>query len=200
MDKTPSQCREKIKKLKTIYRNINRNGKVSKKVRGRLVQKLHQVMGGLPVTLSSSEKDTSGLIVGNQSVVVPSDHDEMTGCDVRNHQQQQRGETGVANDDDFAANFQASIGGDFMGSASSSSEDESSSDDEEAEHEEDVATSSSKNKRPENRCSRKRARRSPVYVLMEKFIERFASLEERYTHTCIVYKYTQFIIVQLVLV
>ena len=185
MDKTPSQCREKIKKLKTIYRNINRNGKVSRKVRGRLVQKLHQVMGGLPVTLSSSEKDTSGLIVGSQTVVLPNGQDEMTACDVRNHQQQQRGETGIANDDDFAANFQASIGGDFMGSgSSSSSEDESSSDDDEAEHEEDVATaaSSSKNKRPENRrSSRKRARRSPVYVLMDKFIERFASLEERYT-------------------
>jgi hypothetical protein len=189
MDKTPSQCREKIKKLKTIYRNINRNGngKVSRKVRGRLVQKLHQVMGGLPVTLSSSEKDTSGLMASSQAVVVPNGQEEMTACDVRNHQQQQRGEAGIANDDDFAANFQASIGGDFMGS--SSSEDESSSDEDEAEHEEDAttATSSSKNRRTENRRNPKKARLSPVYVLMDKFIERFASLEERYsTRTCIV--------------
>ena len=179
MDKTPSQCREKIKKLKTIYRNINNNGKVSRKVRGRLVQKLHQVMGGLPVTLSSSEKDSSEIMV-NQSTAVANGQEEMNGCDVQ-HQQQR--EAGIATHDDFAANFQDQLDGDFMGSASSSSEDDSSSDeDEQGENATaEVAATSSKSKRPEKwtRRSRKRARRSPVYVLMDKFIERFASLEER---------------------
>ena len=51
MDKTPSQCREKIKKLKTVYRNLGAQGdgaRVSRKIRGRLVQKLHQVPPNVP--------------------------------------------------------------------------------------------------------------------------------------------------------
>lgn len=173
MDKTPSQCREKIKKLKTIYRNLNGgHGKVSRKIRGRLVQKLHQVMGGVAVPVAQNEKDSSDLLVP-----------QATGQEV---------EPGVADErqqslsDDFASSFPASLGpnADFLATGSSSTSDQSSSDAEATEMDTTIA-SGIKNKSKKSH-HRKRSRKSAVYVLIDKIIaaqatsnERFAALEER---------------------
>lgn len=185
MDKTPSQCREKIKKLKTIYRNLNSgHGKVSRKIRGRLVQKLHQVMGGLSagVTMPSAEKESPDLIV-------PSGTEGLDAGDDR-----QRSTTVLP--DDFPAHFQASLGpsGDFMAEGSSGgTSDLSSSEDDEVEvpPARTAESSAPKNnnkvtKRSSRHRKNKSKRRSAVYVLIDKIIasqsaanERFAALEER---------------------
>jgi len=175
MDKTPTQCREKIKKLKTIFRNINTgHGKVSRKIRGRLVHKLHQVMGGVSVNIppETPEKDPDIFVsTGTGHVEV----DANAGDDRRLP-------------DDFAVNFQASLGpnADFLATGSSTT-DISSSDGEASEIGEPTADVPAGMKSKANKKSRHRKRsRSAVYVLIDKIIasqtasnERFAALEER---------------------
>ena len=198
MDKTPSQCREKIKKLKSIYRNLNSgHGKVSRKIRGRLVQKLHQVMGGLPVSVTlpaSAEKDSPDLIV-------PPGQEALGAEDER-----QRSATALP--DDFPAHFQASLGpsGDFMadGSSGGGSTDLSSTEDDDVEMEQPPVPAAADSATPKGnkvvkKSSRHRKgrskRRSAIYVLIDKIIasqsasnERFAALEERYSIATVIQK------------
>jgi len=167
MDKTPTQCREKIKKLKTIFRNINSgHGKVSRKIRGRLVQKLHQVMGGVPVSMPSEtpEKDPELYVPDGTG------HVEVNSADFLPNSFQH---TSLEPATDFLATGSSTTG------VSSSSE--------EAEPVDDAAPLKNKGKRKSGRhCSKRSRRSSPVYVLVEKMMasqtawnERFAALEER---------------------
>lgn len=184
MDKTPSQCREKIKKLKTIYRNLNNgHGKVSRKIRGRLVHKLHEVMGGVSVGLpSASDKDPDMAVAAGQ--------EEMDGGEV----DRQRGSV---LGDEFATNFQSTLGpdGDFLaddGDSSTISSDPESVSSSEIDHAEmttqaAVSKNKTRSKKPSRREKGSRSRRrSMVYILIDKVIaaqaaanERFAALEER---------------------
>ncbi len=184
MDKTPSQCREKIKKLKTIYRNLNNGRNVSRKIRGRLIHKLHSVMGVIPVGLpSASDKDPDMVVTANQ--------EEIGGADV------ERQRTSVLGDD-FANNFQTTLesGGGFLGdgdgdSSTASSDQDSVSSSEidrvEVTPEAAVLKHKVRSKKPSRRKKGGRSRRrSAIYVLIDKVIaaqsaanERFAALEER---------------------
>lgn len=183
MDKTPSQCREKIKKLKTIYRNLNNgHGKVSRKIRGRLVHKLHEVMGGISVNLpSASEKDPDLVAVVSQ--------EEIDGGEVDD-----RHRTNVLGDE-FTDNFQTPLetDGDFLADDDSStiSSDPESTSSSEADQVEltaqtTVSKSKTRNKKPRRKKGSRSRRRSAIYVLIDKVIaaqnaanERFAALEER---------------------
>ncbi len=193
MDKTPSQCREKIKKLKTIYRNLTTGqGKISRKVRNRIVQKLYQVMGGMPAS--------SVTLTEPKSPSAPTS------------QQLGSNNIGAALPDDFSPHFQPSLigpSGDFMADRSSASEDPSSSEDDEPVEMEPARPAnapimtSTPSKRNNNRVigvtskkssrhghkksGRSRNKHSAVYFLIDKLIasqaasnERFAALEERY--------------------
>jgi uncharacterized protein (DUF927 family) len=189
MDKTPSQCREKIKKLKTIYRNLNNHGKVSRKIRGKLIHKLHQVMGGISVVPSATDKNTEMSVAINQE-------EEMDGAEVEGQR------TNNVLGDEFASNnfgipvkiITMDSGGGFLdeGDSSISSDPEtmSSSDIDLAEvtTQTPVTKSKVRSKKPSRRRKGSRSKRlSAIYVLIDKVIaaqsaanERFASLEERY--------------------
>lgn len=156
MDKTPSQCREKIKKLKTIYRNLNSgHGKVSKKIQGRLVHKLHQVMGGT-ANLTATEK--------------VSDPNQEETTDRQTAQLP----------DEFAQSFQGAIDPDYLPDSSStalSSDQESLSSDK---------TNSTHQRSQRKKKTKTKHKSSAIYLLIEKVItaqssinERFAALEER---------------------
>lgn len=196
MDKTPSQCREKIKKLKTIYRNLTTGqGKISRKVRNRIVQKLYQVMGGMPassVTLTEPKSPSAPT----------SQHGAQLGSN----------NIGAALPDDFSPHFQPSLigpSGDFMADRSSASEDPSSSEDDEPVEMEPArpanapimtstpskrntnrvigVTSKKSSRHGHKKSGRSRNKHSAVYFLIDKLIasqaasnERFAALEERY--------------------
>lgn len=183
MDKTPSQCREKIKKLKTIYRNLNNgNGKVSRKIRGRLIHKLHQVMGGISMSLpSTSDKEPEMVVPDAGQVEI-----DNTGID--------RQRTNVLNVE-FASPFQTTLesGGDFLadGDTTTISSDPESVSSSEVDQTEVVSQTATKckvrSKKPSRRKKGSRSKkRSAIYVLIDKVIaaqsaanERFAALEER---------------------
>ena len=191
MDKTPSQCREKIKKLKTIYRNLNNHGKVSRKIRGKLIHKLHQVMGGISVVPPSNEKNTDMSIAVNQE-------EEIDGAEVEGQR------TNNVLGDEFAGNnfgipvkiIAMDSGGDFLDEddSSVSSDQESmsnlSSDIDHAEvtTQTPVSKSRVRSKKSSRRRKSSRSKKlSAIYVLIDKVIasqsaanERFAALEERY--------------------
>lgn len=186
MDKTPSQCREKIKKLKTIYRNLNNRGKVSRKIRGKLIHKLHQVMGGISV-LPATDKSSDMSAAVNQ--------EEMDGAEVEGQR------TNNVLGDEFAGNHfgipvkitTMGSGGDFQdeGDSSVSSDPESMSSSDMDHAEVPTQTQISKNRVRSTKLSRRRKnkrskRLSAIYVLIDKVIaaqsaanERFAALEER---------------------
>lgn len=164
MDKTPSQCREKIKKLKTMYRNLNNHGKVSKNIRGRLMHKLHQVMEGIPSVSSAISKGRSDDTTCN--------HEEMDGAETE-------GQTSNnVMDEDFL---------DDDSSASSDPESVSSSDAEDVAPQRRVPKHRDRRKKTSRKRKESRSkRRSAVYVLIDKVIsaqsaanERFSALEER---------------------
>ena len=191
MDKTPSQCREKIKKLKTIYRNLNNHGKVSRKIRGKLIHKLHQVMGGISVVPPSNEKNTDMSIAVNQE-------EEIDGAEIEGQR------TNNVLGDEFAGNnfgipvkiIAMDSGGDFLDEddSSVSSDQESmsnlSSDIDHAEvtTQTPVSKSRVRSKKSSRRRKSSRSKKlSAIYVLIDKVIasqsaanERFAALEERY--------------------
>ena len=185
MDKTPSQCREKIKKLKTIYRNLNNGRNVSRKIHGRLIHKLHSVMGGITVGLPpASDKDPA-------SVAVEANQEEVGGEEV------ERQRTSVLSDE-FANNFPTTLeaGDDFLADGDSSTvssdpETVSSSEIDQVEVPITAVSKSTKSSRSTKKPSRRKKdsrskRRSAIYVLIDKVIaaqsaanERFAALEER---------------------
>ncbi|XP_032780398.2 uncharacterized protein LOC116933717 isoform X2 [Daphnia magna] len=184
MDKTPSQCREKIKKLKTMYRNLNNHGKVSKNIRGRLMHKLHQVMEGIPSVSSAISKCRSDDTTCN--------HEEMDGAETE-------GQTSnnVMGDDFVEKSFGIPIkmnillsDEDFLdddSSASSDPESVSSSDAEDVAPQRRVPKHRDRRKKTSRKRKESRSkRRSAVYVLIDKVIsaqsaanERFSALEER---------------------
>lgn len=208
MDKTPSQCREKIKKLKTIYRKLNSGqGKVSKKIRGRIVQKLHEVMGGLPVSVtmpSTTEKDSSVELIVPHSVEHPQQEvrleAENNGGDGGGEDRHSHPRNASSLPDDFQTHFQPSLGpsSDFMADGSSGGTSDLSTDDDEngtamvvehrsteemssAAHESKgnkASTSSKKSSR--HRKSRGSRRRSTIYVLIDKIIASQAAANERF--------------------
>lgn len=179
MDKTPSQCREKIKKLKSIYRSMsNGQSKMSRQLRGRLVQKVHQVMGGLSTSMSSPSKEPD-LIPAEQEGLNISSGERQASCVMT---------------DDFHATFPESISSnnDYMmneeGSSSSSDQSISSSeadDTDGGQRTRNSPTEATRKKSTRKSC-RKSARRSALYALIDKLIaaqnaanERFAALEEK---------------------
>ncbi|KAI9556683.1 hypothetical protein GHT06_016473 [Daphnia sinensis] len=185
MDKTPSQCREKIKKLKTMYRNLSNHGKVSKNIRGRLMHKLHQVMEGIPSVSSATSKARGAD--GNCNHEEEMDGAETEGPTPNNVMGNGLIEQGFGNtiqinilllDEDFL---------DEDSSASSDPESVSSSDAEDVAPQRKVPKHRDKRRKPSRKRKESRSkRRSAVYVLIDKVIsaqsaanERFSALEER---------------------
>ncbi|XP_059350813.1 uncharacterized protein LOC130694927 [Daphnia carinata] len=162
MEKTPNQCREKIKKLKTRYRKLNNHGKVSKNMPERLIHKLHQVMKGIPSVSSATSKAHGANATCN--------HEEMDGAETEGPTP--NNVVDLIDDDS---------------SASSNSESFSGFDAEDVVPPKRVPKHKDKRRKPSRKRKESRSeRRSAVYILIDKVIsaqsaanERLSALEER---------------------